>query len=448
MIDQPEVVPWLFGVVDIKPEFKYRTIPTGVPPVSSGAFIFYISADEVPAVAKMETTKRSLRDEGFICYSHADEKWLKRVRVHLRPLERRRVFKLFDDSQIEPGKRWKDEIKAALDRARVAILLVSADFLASEFIAENELPPLLKKAKNGGAIILPVIVSHCGFLKEDGLADYQAVNDPSKPLDSLTESESEKVLTKLADAVEAALAGVNGSKATTGVSKEPATDTRQKELPKSEAARQVLQLIQAGADPENRGLTEILESPEPGYTFFLPGLRDAGRTHKMKSRLFREAMSELLSLGWLYPPEHTGATRIYEFKSYRDWLPSPKAEECLSRAAELLKNKKDGIIMNFHGLYRAKAYDLESNDDLIWVCNRLVAHGYSHPFEGLDECMPQNEWLDFMKWGHLHARWNFGEKGDYLRAAIQWSNERGRPLDEKKVWRGVMAETLDQNRYG
>jgi hypothetical protein len=129
-------------------------------------------------------------------------------------------------------------------------------------------------------------------------------------------------------------------------------------------------------------------------------------------------------------------------------VPSHKAEECLNRAAELIKEKKDGVIMNFHGLYKAGAYDLESNDDLVWVCDKLVAHGYSHPFEGLDECMPQNEWLDFMKWGRLHADWNFGQDGDYLHAAIQWSNERGRPFDEKKVWRGVMAQVLDEHRYG
>lgn len=75
-----------------------------------------------------------------------------------------------------------------------------------------------------------------------------------------------------------------------------------------------MQLIEAGADPENRGLTEILESLEPGYTFFLPGLRDVGRPRTMKSRLFREAVSELLSGGWLYRPEDTGKTRVYEFK--------------------------------------------------------------------------------------------------------------------------------------
>ena len=128
VIDRPKIVPWLQGSVSTKPEFKYRTIPVSVPPVSSGEFVFYISTDETSEVANMEKLKTSVRDEGFICYSHANEKWLKRVRVHLRPLERRRVFKFFDDSEIQAGRRWKDEIKTALERAQVAILLVSDDF--------------------------------------------------------------------------------------------------------------------------------------------------------------------------------------------------------------------------------------------------------------------------------------------------------------------------------
>lgn len=148
------------------------------------------------------------------------------------------------------------------------------------------------------------------------------------------------------------------------------------------------------------------------------------------------------------PAYDPSATSLSSADDTARHVPSHKAEECLSRAAQLIKEKKDGIIMNFHGLYRARAYELESNDDLIWVCDKLVEHGYSHPFKGLDECMPQNEWLDFMRWGHLHANWNFGQEGDYLRAAIQWSNERGRPFEEKKVWRGVMAEVLDEHRYG
>ena len=66
-----------------------------------------------------------------------------------------------------------------------AVLLVSADFLASDFIADNELPPLLVAAENEGVIILPVIVSPCLFTNVPALARFQAVNLPSKPLSAL-----------------------------------------------------------------------------------------------------------------------------------------------------------------------------------------------------------------------------------------------------------------------
>jgi hypothetical protein len=121
----------------------------------------------------------------------------------------------------------------------VAILLVSADFLASDFIAENELPPLLEKAESGGATILAVIVSPCGFRREKKLADYQAVNDPTKPLDSITSSASEQVLTELADAVEAALTGRAGVTQTGGSEKCP-EERAQTKSPTSEAARDIL----------------------------------------------------------------------------------------------------------------------------------------------------------------------------------------------------------------
>ena len=72
-------------------------------------------------------------------YSHEDRPWLERLRVHLRPLERAGLVDLWDDRRIKPGTRWRDEIRNAMAEARIAVLLVSADFLASDFIASNEL---------------------------------------------------------------------------------------------------------------------------------------------------------------------------------------------------------------------------------------------------------------------------------------------------------------------
>lgn len=109
---------------------------------------------------------------------------------------------LWDDTRIQAGDKWREEIKKAIAAAKVAILLVSTDFLASDFINENELPPLLHSAKEKGMVVLPLILKPCRFDRTESLSQFQAVNDPKKPLIKLNEAEKEEVLVKLANSVE------------------------------------------------------------------------------------------------------------------------------------------------------------------------------------------------------------------------------------------------------
>jgi hypothetical protein len=145
------------------------------------------------------------RNQVFISYSHADAKWLKRLQTHLKPLEREGKLQLWDDTKIKPGAIWHDEIQHALDSARVAILLVSADFLASDFIANNELPPLLEAAEKEGAKILSVILSPCRFNETKSLSRFQAINSPSHPLTGMAKDAQEHTLYQVSVAVENAL---------------------------------------------------------------------------------------------------------------------------------------------------------------------------------------------------------------------------------------------------
>lgn len=146
----------------------------------------------------MSTSRGSV----FVSYCHQDARWLKRLKVHLTPLVREGLLDLWEDTKIRPGANWRDEIEQALSRARVAILLVSADFLASDFIVTKELPPLLDKAASGGAAILSVVIRPCLYSRHQELSKYQALNPPEKPLDSMSKSDAEAILVNLAKEVE------------------------------------------------------------------------------------------------------------------------------------------------------------------------------------------------------------------------------------------------------
>jgi hypothetical protein len=136
-------------------------------------------------------TTSAPRTKVFISYSHRDNAALERLRVHLKPVERLHAIDVWHDKKIEPGMDWYHEIKSALDQSKVAVLLVSADFLGSEFIDKEEIPPLLAAAEKDGVTILPVIVKPSSFKAIDALKHLQAVNDPARPLAAMTEAESE-----------------------------------------------------------------------------------------------------------------------------------------------------------------------------------------------------------------------------------------------------------------
>jgi hypothetical protein len=150
-------------------------------------------------------TKRAsavAKNNVFISYSHKDAAVLERVLVHLRPLERMGLVDIWVDTKLSAGSAWRQEIADALKVAKVAILLVSADFLSSDFIVDSELSPLLASAECSGTRIVPVILKHCRFARHPVLGEFQALNDPKHPVTTLPDQEQEAVFDKLAELVE------------------------------------------------------------------------------------------------------------------------------------------------------------------------------------------------------------------------------------------------------
>ncbi len=130
---------------------------------------------------------KAMRKKVFVSYSHKDAKWLELFQTHMKALANKGVLvDLWDDTKIKAGMKWRDEIEMALKEARVAVLLVSTDFLASDFVNKHELPRLLKAAEDEGATIIPLILKPCLFEQYKELSQFQAINEPSKPLVKLS----------------------------------------------------------------------------------------------------------------------------------------------------------------------------------------------------------------------------------------------------------------------
>ncbi len=158
---------------------------------------------EIPESAKPNDTQSAAGDV-FISYSHQDKKWLKRLQVMLKPLLRKGGVSIWDDTEIKSGETWKRRIEDALESAKAAVLLVSSDFLASEFIAENELPQLLAAAKRKDLTILWVYLKPCLY-QETEIKNYQAAHDISKPLADLKNTARDTALVEICLKIKAAV---------------------------------------------------------------------------------------------------------------------------------------------------------------------------------------------------------------------------------------------------
>ena len=152
--------------------------------------------------ALLTETKQEIREMEkkhyiFISYSHKDAEWLEEVKVHIKPLERFYGIEEWDDQKLRTSDKWRERISQALNNATIAVLLISPYFVASDFIVNNELQPLLEIAEKKGVKIMPVMVSPCETIEESGLLDYQAPNGPDKTLIEMNKGEVHRTLSKL-----------------------------------------------------------------------------------------------------------------------------------------------------------------------------------------------------------------------------------------------------------
>ncbi len=118
----------------------------------------------------------------FISYSHKDEVWKDRLLTHLRISEKEGLLQLWDDRRIAVGTDWRPEIQKALDAAAIGILLISADFLVSDFIRGEEIPRMLERRSKDGMHLFPVMVRSCDWQIVPWLSPIQIRPIGARPL--------------------------------------------------------------------------------------------------------------------------------------------------------------------------------------------------------------------------------------------------------------------------
>jgi len=119
----------------------------------------------------------------FVSYSHRDERFLQELEKHLAILKRKGLIELWYDRAIPPGGDLHREIDTNLDQASIVLLLVSPDFIASDYCYAKEVEHALSLHKMGKARVVPIIVRPVDWSGAP-FADLKALPKDGKPVSS------------------------------------------------------------------------------------------------------------------------------------------------------------------------------------------------------------------------------------------------------------------------
>lgn len=201
----------------------------------------------------------------------------------------------------DPSATLRQEVVAA----KLVVGLITAESVDSQYVlfelgarwgAEKALIPLLAGGAQPSHLPKPLTAhaltcddedSLLRFVRDCGAAINRVADDPSAYMQSV--------------------------RAVVAASKRTATIVETKKAPRSELGEEILAAVQSEQDPDARGVTEILKSPDFNKTFFFAKLTDSGSPYSVPVQKFRRAIRELADAGWLEEPEEEDGVRIYRY---------------------------------------------------------------------------------------------------------------------------------------
>jgi len=110
-----------------------------------------------------EAERGSAPIEVFFAYSHRDENLRDELATHLSSLKRQGLIKEWHDGRIGPGAQWGKAIDEHLNEAHIILLLISADFIASDYCYGIEVKRALERHERGVARVIPIILRPCDW---------------------------------------------------------------------------------------------------------------------------------------------------------------------------------------------------------------------------------------------------------------------------------------------
>lgn len=138
------------------------------------------------------------RTKVFISYAHKDEQWRETMRKTLKSLERKGQLDVWDDRRLRTGDAWRNEIETALSGCGIAILLVTLDFLNSDFINDVELAQIFERHEKEGVWICPILIGPCDWEGEEQLKAKQMKLCKGKAFKLASEAEQEEAFAEIA----------------------------------------------------------------------------------------------------------------------------------------------------------------------------------------------------------------------------------------------------------
>ena len=139
----------------------------------------------LPTTPKIIANTSSMK-KIFFSYSKSDRDYLDQLLKHLSPLARNNKIESWKDDEILPGEEWDDAIREELHAADIILLLVSSDFMATEYIWKVEIATAMQRHERGEARVIPIIIRRCSW-ESMPFSKLNGLPSKAKPVNSYSD---------------------------------------------------------------------------------------------------------------------------------------------------------------------------------------------------------------------------------------------------------------------